>query len=93
MSEPLRARAVPDQGAAVVISACPGGPLLVRGPARVLDAAGRPVDPGRATFALCRCGATRTAPFCDGTHKLRRSAPGQDGDDPGGADQDAGAGA
>lgn len=56
-----------------VITLCPDGPLLVRGPIRIVDAAGAPVDPGRATIALCRCGATRTPPFCDGTHKLRRT--------------------
>lgn len=70
----------PGEPAAVVITECPGGPLLVRGPVRLVDAAGRTVDPGRPTFALCRCGATRTPPFCDGTHKLRRAGPGKDRD-------------
>lgn len=65
----------PDGRPETEITVCPGGPLLIRGPIRIVDAAGAPIDPGRATVALCRCGATRTAPFCDGTHKLRRTDP------------------
>ncbi|NLT04909.1 MAG: CDGSH iron-sulfur domain-containing protein [Solirubrobacterales bacterium] len=52
------------------------GPLLVRGPVRLLDQDGAEIDVGRETIALCRCGKSRTRPFCDGTHKLTRfSAP------------------
>ena len=46
------------------------GPLLVRGPFRLLDQEGREIDAGRETVALCRCGRSRRRPFCDGTHKL-----------------------
>jgi len=48
------------------------GPLLVRGPFRLVDQDGREIDPGRETVALCRCGKSRLRPFCDGTHKLVR---------------------
>ena len=52
------------------------GPLLVRGPFRLEDQDGNPIDPGRETVALCRCGKSRIRPFCDGSHKLVRfSAP------------------
>jgi len=54
----------------VTIHACPDGPLLVRGDAHLVDAAGRPVERRRGTVALCRCGATGIAPFCDGSHKV-----------------------
>jgi CDGSH-type Zn-finger protein len=52
------------------------GPLLIRGPFRMIDQDGREIDVDRRTVALCRCGKSRIRPFCDGTHKLVRfSAP------------------
>ena len=45
------------------------GPLLVRGPAAILDADGIELVTRRQTIALCRCGKSRLRPFCDGTHK------------------------
>ena len=58
------------------------GPLLVRGPFKLLDQDGNEIDPGReGTIALCRCGKSRLRPFCDGSHKVVRfrapSAPEQ----------------
>jgi CDGSH-type Zn-finger protein len=62
----------------VTITPYRDGPLLVRGPFRLLDQQGREIDPGRDTVALCRCGKSRLRPFCDGTHKLVRfTAPGR----------------
>jgi CDGSH-type Zn-finger protein len=46
------------------------GPYLVRGPVRLLDQNGNEIELTRRTVALCRCGKSRTRPFCDGTHKL-----------------------
>ena len=45
----------------------PGGPLLVRGPLRVEGDDGE-VRAG-VKGALCRCGHSRTKPFCDGSHR------------------------
>lgn len=56
----------------VSITVCPDGPLLVRGAYELLDGDDRPIDPGRATVALCRCGASSIKPFCDGSHKRTR---------------------
>ncbi|GGG65586.1 hypothetical protein GCM10011374_31860 [Kocuria dechangensis] len=56
----------------VTITVCPDGPLLVRGGYELLDGDDRPIDPGRATVALCRCGASAIKPFCDGSHKRAR---------------------
>ena len=47
-----------------------GGPLVVRGPIRVLDEDGRDVRTRRRVIALCRCGRSALQPFCDGTHKV-----------------------
>jgi CDGSH-type Zn-finger protein len=55
---------------AASITACPDGPLLVRGELALVDENGLPVTPNRRTFALCRCGASAIRPFCDGSHKL-----------------------
>ena len=47
------------------------GPYKVTGPVRVIDADGNAYeieDPGRP-IALCRCGQSRTKPFCDASHK------------------------
>lgn len=59
-------RAAPE----VTVTACPDGPLLLRGPASILGPDGEPVERRRATVALCRCGGTAIAPWCDGTHKV-----------------------
>lgn len=46
------------------------GPLLVTGVGIVEDAEGNAFDTGgKETIALCRCGATKNRPFCDGSHR------------------------
>jgi CDGSH-type Zn-finger protein len=45
------------------------GPYVVEGPFELVDAAGNAIErPARPNVALCRCGASVTKPFCDGTH-------------------------
>lgn len=56
--------------AKTVITPYRDGPLLVRGEFRVQDQDGNEIEPRRETIALCRCGKSRTRPFCDGSHKL-----------------------
>ena len=54
----------------VVIRVRENGPLLVTGPATVIDHLGHAFETsGRDNIALCRCGASHRKPFCDGTHK------------------------
>ena len=54
---------------ATEIACYPDGPLIVRGPVRLVDATGARIPTRRTTIALCRCGRSRIAPFCDGTHR------------------------
>lgn len=52
------------------VTACPHGPLLVRGDVEILLPDGSPAPRRRSTVALCRCGASGIKPYCDGTHKV-----------------------
>ena len=56
----------------VTITPYRDGPLLVRGPVRLEDMHGQQIEVERSTIALCRCGKSRSRPFCDGSHKLVR---------------------
>jgi CDGSH-type Zn-finger protein len=68
------ARTVSDVGRApkdtVTVTPYRDGPLLVRGPVRLIGPDGTPVECHRDPIALCRCGRSQLKPFCDGTHKL-----------------------
>jgi CDGSH-type Zn-finger protein len=57
-------------GERVVIKVRDDGPYKVTGPAEIVDADGKrfEVEHGRPV-ALCRCGASRTKPFCDKSHR------------------------
>lgn len=68
MSEPDEIAAAPETRADIVL--CPGGPILVRGKAIIEDADGTQHATTRPVSAVCRCGRTSRAPWCDGTHKL-----------------------
>ena len=48
------------------------GPLVLKGDVRIVDHLGGeyPIQPGKDSIALCRCGGSRNKPFCDGQHKL-----------------------
>ena len=46
----------------------PNGPLQLDGPCEVRHPASGLIFAGRQT-ALCRCGQSKTKPFCDGTHR------------------------
>jgi len=50
----------------------PNGPYCVSGTFMIQDAQGHAVDGGgQDTVYLCRCGASTTKPFCDGSHEER----------------------
>jgi CDGSH-type Zn-finger protein len=54
----------------VVIVPYRDGPYLVRGTFELRDQSGASIHVRRKTIALCRCGKSRTRPFCDGTHRV-----------------------
>lgn len=59
----------PD-GAEVEVTLCPGGPALIRGATVIRDEMGEPHDVTRPVVAVCLCGKSQRAPWCDGTHKV-----------------------
>ncbi|HUP33553.1 MAG TPA: CDGSH iron-sulfur domain-containing protein [Gaiellaceae bacterium] len=56
--------------AAVTIKVRENGPYRVTGPFTLVDADGDVYElPAGETVALCRCGRSRTKPFCDKSHR------------------------
>ena len=53
------------------VEVVPGGPAIVRGADVVRDSDGQPHEVLRPVVALCMCGLSQRAPWCDGTHKVR----------------------
>ena len=58
-----------DTTAAVRIRLRHSGPLVVQGAVRVEAADGTLIREA-TSMALCRCGASREMPFCDGSHRV-----------------------
>lgn len=46
------------------------GPLVIEGSVTITDADGNAFEtnPDKPVVALCRCGASKKRPFCDGAH-------------------------
>jgi CDGSH-type Zn-finger protein len=55
----------------LVIRTRENGPLVIQGPVKVVDHLGNEflLPTGKENIALCRCGQSRTKPFCDGSHR------------------------
>jgi CDGSH-type Zn-finger protein len=53
----------------IKINAKENGPLLIPGKATYVNAEGVTVETKGDAIALCRCGRSANAPFCDGKHK------------------------
>jgi CDGSH-type Zn-finger protein/uncharacterized Fe-S cluster protein YjdI len=55
-------------GGPLAIKRAPSGPLLLSGNFSIVSSSGRETWRGTKA-ALCRCGASKKKPFCDGSHK------------------------
>lgn len=44
------------------------GPLVIEGDFEVVDPQGQALCAGLKKVALCRCGASKARPLCDGSH-------------------------
>lgn len=55
-------------GGPLTVKPLPDGPLLVKGNLTIHAGSGRPAWQGTEA-ALCRCGASKDKPFCDGSHR------------------------
>jgi CDGSH-type Zn-finger protein/uncharacterized Fe-S cluster protein YjdI len=62
-SQPLAAR-----NGVLNVQPIPDGPLKVSGNLEIVSGTGRTVNRVTETF-LCRCGASKNKPYCDGSHK------------------------
>ncbi len=59
-----------EEARPVEIKVRDNGPYKVTGPVRIVDAEGRAWElDGSRPVALCRCGQSRTKPFCDRSHR------------------------
>jgi CDGSH-type Zn-finger protein len=58
---------------ALVIRCREDGPLVLPADVKIVDHLGNefPIPPGKDNVALCRCGHSRSKPFCDGSHRAR----------------------
>jgi CDGSH-type Zn-finger protein len=58
----------------VRVTACPDGPVLVRGAQTVVDDHGDVHEVKRPVVALCTCGRSSRQPWCDATHQMLQTA-------------------
>ncbi|MGH2946564.1 MAG: CDGSH iron-sulfur domain-containing protein [Solirubrobacteraceae bacterium] len=52
----------------VQLIALPDGPYRVEGDVTILDRDERPIPSPGSPVHLCRCGRSKSKPFCDGSH-------------------------
>lgn len=64
----LQGDSEPGQPDKLVLKLMKNGPILVEGTYEIYSDTSQPVK-GSKNIALCRCGASSSKPFCDGSHK------------------------
>ena len=58
----------PEPGNTLILTLKANGPIRCLGPMQIQNASGQIVWTG-SQATLCRCGQSKTRPFCDGTHR------------------------
>jgi CDGSH-type Zn-finger protein len=55
----------------IIIRCRENGPLVLPPTFKIVDHEGNeyPLPQGKELVALCRCGQSKTKPFCDGSHR------------------------
>jgi CDGSH-type Zn-finger protein/uncharacterized Fe-S cluster protein YjdI len=61
-------KALPTRNGPLALTPIPNGPLKASGSLEMVSGTGRTLNRVTETF-LCRCGASKNKPYCDGTHK------------------------
>jgi CDGSH-type Zn-finger protein/uncharacterized Fe-S cluster protein YjdI len=56
------------RGGTLALAPLPNGPLQAKGPLELVSGTGRTINRVTETY-LCRCGASKNKPYCDGSHK------------------------
>src|SRR5438128_11518430 len=56
--------------AEVTIRPSKNGPYIIEGAVDLFDTEGNKIIVDKPRIALCRCGASKNKPFCDGTHSV-----------------------
>jgi CDGSH-type Zn-finger protein len=55
-------------GEKVTMRVKPNGSIRVTGTVEFVDGEGNVIE-SKSDFSLCRCGASKEKPFCDGSHR------------------------
>lgn len=61
--------------AKIKIIARENGPLMIPAKATYVNKDGETIETTKPQIAICRCGLSENAPFCDGKHKGAFTAP------------------
>ena len=70
MTSGMTSRVNRRAGDEVEVRVIPDGPALVRGADAIRDEDGGSHPTTRPVVAVCLCGKSQRAPWCDGTHKV-----------------------
>ena len=65
---PRESARLPRRSGALDVTPVPNGPLKLQGPMEVVSGTGHTINRAAELF-FCRCGHSKSKPYCDGSHK------------------------